>query len=96
LKGSQRLCNEEIKVYVDSVTHRTSIGKLNTDKKKGVVFEPINKPDSKPFGELLNDAKACTAFGLVDGTDLFGEDSHILLNDTGNQKENNRAKVLAF
>jgi hypothetical protein len=71
------------------------IGKIYTHLKKGVVLEPI-KANLKPSGDSLDDAEAWTAFGLADGTNLFGKDTHLMLHDTGNKLENNRAKVLAF
>jgi hypothetical protein len=97
LEGNQgqRLSDEEILVYADAVAHRKSIGKIYTHPKKGAVLEPV-KADSKPTGESLNDAESWTAFGLADGTDLFGEDSQTLLHDTGNKSHNDRSKVLAF
>jgi hypothetical protein len=94
-KNGQRLSDKEIEVYSDAVAHRKSIGKIYTHPKKGVVLEPV-KADSKPTGDSLNDAEAWTAFGLADGTNLFGEDTHLILHDTGNKTENDRAKVLAF
>jgi hypothetical protein len=60
-----------------------------------VVLEPV-KANSKPTGDSLNNAEAWTAFGLAEGTNLFGEDTQLILHDTGNKSENDRAKVLAF
>jgi hypothetical protein len=94
-KNGQRLSDKEIEMYSDAVAHRKSIGRIYTHPKKGVVLEPV-KADSKPTGDSLNDAEAWTAFGLAEGTNLFGEDTQLILHDTGNKSENDRAKVLAF
>ncbi len=61
-----------------------------------MVLEPV-KANLKPTGgDSLNDAEAWTAFGLAKGTNLFGEDTQLILHDTGNKSENDRAKALAF
>jgi hypothetical protein len=88
-KQGHRLSDRESEVYADAVTHQKSIGKLFAQQKKGVILEPI-KADSKPTRKLLNRVEAWMASGLADGTDLFGEDSHTLLHDTGKDGEQMR------
>jgi hypothetical protein len=97
LAGSQgqKLSDAEMLLYADAVAHRKSIGRIYTHPTKGAILEPV-MADSKPTGESLNDAEAWTAFGLADGTDLFGDESRMILHDTGNKTENDRAKVLSF
>jgi hypothetical protein len=46
-------------------------------------LNPLRQIQSLASGESLNDAKAWTSFGDADGTELFEEDSNVLLNDTG-------------